>query len=236
MPDEKEQEAPSPVELVDQPPEWGKPETAPVCGHTLELKEFDNRTRARWLELEKKHDLERLGKEYMFDITPKVRALAGNFSSVLGFSEDLPGIKRDEPQRVTLQRKKLASLGAKLDAMTQNMADWSDEDEAKALALADRIDEAKTALEAMEQDTMHTTLGKSQEYGERIQVFHEAKDCAQLELCWLLVKLQGEERPFEDFEADATSSDYDAAERVVDAGNAGYRRLQSRAERRAALN
>ena len=187
--------APKPTDLVDT----GEVETVTVCGAELPLQEWNNATRAMWLAHAETHDLRNVTRSFM--------NLQQQLNTVL-----------EAPTKVKVQRelvKKLeVALANRIAAVKPEK--YTAETRAQLNDMAETIDAEKKLLRELEDPA---NLGKFEETKPLDAALEELRG-AQREIQLRFVhKLSGATSSFETFAADATGSDYQAAEEVITAGN-----------------
>ena len=187
--------APKPTDLVDT----GEVDTVVVCGAELPLLEWNNATRAMWLEHAEKHDMHNITRAFV-DLQQKLNEVL------------------DAPTRVKVQKELIAKLEANLSNKVAAIRPekYTAEMREQLNQLADDIDAEKKTLRELEDPTNLERFEATKPLDKALEELKGKKRELQLRF---IHKLSEDTRSFEDFAADATGSDYAAAEEVITAGN-----------------
>lgn len=189
------------------------PNFVEINGVKFQLKEFDMRTRALWLEIAKEYKLEEFQNKLQLEVIPKISRISGDISSD-------PRIKSIEKRVAMLEKKhdKLLELYA-TDDEPEGLEEQLDEVVTRMDTLGDEMQEMMVKI----QDEV---IAEAKEAESVVGEFMEVQDKARVDFVWRLANAAGNiDMELEDFFQSCDGSDYEAAEKFVSEGNASWASL-----------
>ena len=189
------------------------PKSVIVNGVKFELREFDMRTRALWLDIAEEFGLQKLQHEIQSKVIPKI-------SSITFEVESDPRLKAVE--------KRMSALGKRQDEILDvygTDAELPDSD--KLLEeLAVRIDSLRDEMRYLTVTLQDNVFEQAKEAERQVADFMMLQDRARVNFVWRLAKaMNATELSADDFFETCTGDDYSAAEQLVNEGNARWASL-----------
>lgn len=198
-----------------------KQESVEVNGVRLSLGEFDMRTRALWMDVSKEYGIAEKGFEIQTKVIPKIS----------GLSFDI-----ENDPRVKSAQSRIAKLQAKHDELLEAYAtpDEPDDIEQQLSALVVRMQSLADELDAVMTEVQEEVISSASEAEEVVGEFMRLQDRARIDFVWRIANAVGKtELELDEFYNRCDGSDYEAAERFVEEGNARWASLyQSRMQRK----
>jgi len=189
------------------------PKVIEINGIELPLGEFTMRVRALWMDVANDYELPKLQNELQTQVIPEVSAL----------SQDI-----ESDPRIMSAQKRLERLHKRHDDL---MDSYGSEDEPEDIEK--QIDEVVERMASVTSEVKEITEGIRDEMMEKasmadnkVSELMKVQDEARIKFVWSLAKereLTDEE--FDSFFAGCGTEDYEAAERLLDAGNAPWASL-----------
>lgn len=184
-----------------------------VMGVALYLKEFDMRTRGLWLDIVEDYDLVEMQRKIQSDVLP---VLSGRRAEI----ENDPRLRSIEARLEKLQKRH--------DALLEK---YGDDDEPEDIdeqldSVVRRQDELSDEMISMTEKVKMEILGDAQGAEGLVSDFMKKQDEARMLFAWKLAKAKSAtDLDFDEWCQQASASDYEAAERLVEVGNARWASL-----------
>lgn len=191
------------------------PKFVTVNGIKFEVREFDMRTRALWLDIAEEFGLQQLQHEIQSKVIPKI-------SSITSEVESDPRLKAVE--------KRMSVLGEQQDKLLEKYGtpDEPADCDVQLEALAVRIDGLRDELRKITDALQDNVFEQAKEAEKQVADFMILQDRARVNFVWRLATAMGSTTvPFDDFFETCTGDDYSEAERLVTEGNARWASLYS---------
>ena len=190
---------PNPTELVDLPEQE---DVVTIRGRDFLLREFTNSERARFLSHAEEHDLHALTQEFLTLNRDAARVM-------------------ELPTRLKLQQELVKGLETKLKnrVAAQKPGEWDEKARLELEKMADQLDAEKAKLEPLERDAERERFEASKPLDRRLQELRTQLREIRMRF---VHKLIGGEASYEEWAKDATGSDYQAAEELIERGNASW--------------
>lgn len=189
------------------------PRVVEINGVRFEVKEFDMRTRALWLEIAKEYNLESFQSKLQLEVIPKISRLSGDVSND-------PRIKSIE--------KRISMLESKHDKLLEFYAtdDEPEDLEEQLDAVVARMDFLSDELQEMMVKIQDEVIAEAKSAESVVGEFMELQDRARVDFVWRLAKAIGKiDVELDEFFESCDGSDYEAAEKFVSEGNASWASL-----------
>jgi hypothetical protein len=199
------------------------PKSVEIGGIKFVLREFDMRTRALWMDVAEKYNLNKLQHEIQSKVIPKISNLSTDIENDPRLRSaaarlDKLRLKHDELMDLYASKNEPENIDTLLNDLVIRMESVRDEVEGLTVSIQDEVMiDAKAAEEA-------------------IASFMLAQDRARVEFAHSLAVAMGKTAlDFDEFFARCGGSDYEAAEKLVMEGNARWASLyNSRLQRKPA--
>jgi hypothetical protein len=189
------------------------PKSVVVNGVKFELREFDMRTRALWLDIADEFGLQQLQHEIQSKVIPKI-------SSITFEVESDPRLKAVE--------RRMSALGKRQDEILDVYGTDAElpNSDAELEALAVRIDALRDELRDLTVVLQDNVFEQAKEAERQVGDFMMLQDRARVNFVWRLAKAMGATTlSADDFFETCTGDDYSAAELLVSEGNARWASL-----------
>lgn len=184
-----------------------------VMGVTYPLTEFNMQTRGLWLDIIEEYGLTEMQRKIQTEVVP---VLSGRRAEI----ENDPRVRSIEARLTKLQRQHDGLLEKYGE---DDEPDDIDEQIEKNIARQDALSDE---LVQMTEKVKMELLGDAQGAEGLVSEFMERQDEARMLFAWRLANVTGKtELEFEDWCNKATASDYEAAERLLEMGNARWASL-----------
>ena len=190
-------------------------ESVNINGIVFTLSEFNMRVRALWLDVVGKFGLEESQRKLQTEIIPKISAISNDI---------------ENDPRITSVQKRLLKLGEKHDELMELYAtDDEPEDMDEQLeAVVVKMEELQDKLDEVAIRVQEEVFAEAKVAEEEVSNFMQNQDRARIYFVWQLAQSMGEtELDFDEFYGECDGADYEAAEKLVNAGNARWASLYS---------
>lgn len=189
------------------------PRVVEVNGVRLNLKEFDMRTRALWIDVSNEYNLTEEGTQLQNEILPRV----------VGLSYDI-----EADPRVKSAKKRMDVLQERHDKLIEVYAtpDEPDDIDEQLEAIVERMSEQSSHLSKIMTEVQSEVSDQASMAERAVSSFMEKQDKARVDFVWRLAKaLKKTDMEFEEFFQRCDGDDYAEAERFVTEGNARWASL-----------
>lgn len=182
-----------------------------VNGVQVELREFTMRERAVWNDIVEEYGLAKLQNELQTQVIPKISSI---------------GAEIENDPRIMSVQKRLEKLNEKHDQVMDLYAtdDEPDDIDEQIDAIIGRMQEVRDELKVVTQRVQDEVVAYANDAENKVSELMKVQDEAKIKFVWLRAELDSE---FEQFFSECGTEDYEAADRVLERGNAPWASLYS---------